>query len=378
MRVGLLFVCVVTLNGVQAQDGSSLAEQYRLPPSQWPPFVVDDGVQAEEIGPLPPLPPVSWHTPAAEQLGKLLFFDPRLSGSGQLACVSCHDVQLGWADGRRVAAGHDRFAGSRNAMTLLNAAYFDHLFWDGRAQGLLELALQPIQSPAEMNAEIPAIILRLKETDGYPDAFGEAFGSPEITAQRIAEALASYVRSISWSSSRFDRFVRGDYERLTGQEIEGLHLFRTRARCMNCHNGPRFSDGSFHHTGLSYYGRRFEDLGRSEVTGKSEDRGKFRTPTLRNVRNTGPWMHNGLFTDFTGILRMYNHGITFSARPRPGAPELSPLVRPLGLDSSELAALEAFLDTLSRRPSFVEPPELPGFDASANRLQTESQSSALR
>ena len=88
MRVGLLFVCVVTLNGVQSQDGSSLAEQYRLPPSQWPPFVVDDGVQAEEIGPLPPLPPVSWHTPAAEQLGKLLFFDPRLSGSGQLACVS--------------------------------------------------------------------------------------------------------------------------------------------------------------------------------------------------------------------------------------------------------------------------------------------------
>ncbi len=378
MRVGLLFVCVVTLNGVQAQDGSSLAEQYRLPPSQWPPFVVDDGVQAEEIGPLPPLPPVSWHTPAAEQLGKLLFFDPRLSGSGQLACVSCHDVQLDWGDGRRVAAGHDRFAGSRNAMTLLNAAYFDHLFWDGRAQGLLELALQPIQSPAEMNAEIPAIILKLKETDGYPDAFGETFGSPGITAQRIAEALASYVRSIVWSSSRFDRFVRGDYDRLTDQEIKGLHLFRTRARCMNCHHGPRFSDGQFHHTGLSYYGRRFEDLGRSDVTGKAEDRGKFRTSTLRNVHNTGPWMHNGLFTDFTGILRMYNHGITFSARPRPGAPELSPLVRPLGLDSSELAALEAFLDTLSRRPSFVEPPELPGFDASAHRLQTESQSSALR
>ena len=315
MRVGLLILCLVTLNGVQAQDGPSLAEQYRLPPSQWPPFVVDDGVQAEEIGPLPSLPPVSWHTPAAEQLGKLLFFDPRLSGSGQLACVSCHDVQLGWGDGRRVAAGHDRFAGSRNAMTLLNAAYFDHLFWDGRAQGLLELALQPIQSPAEMNAEIPVIIRRLEETDGYPGAFAKAQGSPEITAQRIAEALASYVRSIVWSSSPFDRFVLGDYERLTGQEIEGLHLFRTRARCMNCHNGPRFSDGSFHHTGLSYYGRRFEDLGRFDVTGKSEDRGKFRTPTLRNVRNTGPWMHNGLFTDFTGILRMYNHGITFLRPP---------------------------------------------------------------
>ena len=321
---------------------------------------------------------MSWHTPESEQLGKLLFFDPRLSGSGQLACISCHDPQLGWGDGRRVAAGHARRAGRRNTMTLLNAAYFDHLFWDGRADGLLDLALQPLQSPMEMNAELGKVVQRLKITHGYPAKFESAFGSPEVSAERIAQTIASFVRSLVSSPSRFDRFVRGDYERMTDQEIEGLHLFRTRARCMNCHNGPRFSDGQFHHTGLSYYGRRFEDLGRFDVTGEPEDRGKFRTPTLRNVRNTGPWMHNGLFTDFTGILRMYNHGITFSARPRSGAPKLSPLIRPLGLDSSELAALEAFLDTLSRRPSFVEPPKLPGFDASANRLQTESQSSARR
>ena len=215
-------------------------------------------------------------------------------------------------------------------MTLLNAAYFDRLFWDGRAEGLLDLALQPIESPLEMNADLPAVVARLEDTDGYPAAFNEAFGSTEITAERIARAIAAFLRSLVSSTSRFDRFVQGDYRRLNEQEIEGLHLFRTRARCMNCHNGPRFSDGQFHHTGLSYYGRRFEDLGRYDVTGNPKDRGKFRTPTLRNVRHTGPWMHNGLFTDFTGILRMYNHGVTYSARPRPGTPELSPLIRPWG------------------------------------------------
>ena len=356
----LVLVFLLALNGVRAEDMLSLSEQYRQPPQGWPPVEVDEGVEAKEIGTLPPLPEVSWHTPASEQLGKLLFFDPRLSGSGQLACVSCHDPQLGWGDGRRVAAGHDRRAGRRNAMTLLNAAYFERLFWDGRAEGLLDLALQPIQSPLEMNADLADVVARLEDINGYPAVFNEAFGMPDITSERIAKAIASFVRSLVSSPSRFDRFVHGDYERLTDQEIEGLHLFRTRARCMNCHNGPRLSDGRFHHTGLSYYGRRFEDLGRFEVTGNPEDRGKFRTPSLRNVRHTGPWMHNGLFTDFTGILRMYNNGVTFSARVRPGAPELSPLIRPLGLENNEIEALEAFLETIGRRSPFVEPPDLPG------------------
>ena len=360
MALRIMLVFVLALGGAKADERAGLADEYRRPPAEWPPFAVDEGVQAEDIGPLPPLPPVSWHTPESEALGKLLFFDPRLSGSGQLACISCHDPQLGWGDGRRVAAGHGRQAGRRNAMTLLNAAYFDRLFWDGRAAGMLDLALQPVQSPAEMNADLETVVRRLEATAGYPAAFEEAFGSPGVSPERMAKGIASFVRSLVSSASRFDRFAQGDYGRLSEEEIEGLHLFRTRARCMNCHNGPRFSDGQFHHTGLSYYGRRFEDLGRSDITGIPEDRGRFRTPTLRHVRHTGPWMHNGLFTDFTGILRMYNAGVTFSARPRPGTPELSPLIRPLDLTRGELDALEAFLGTLGRRPPFVEPPALPG------------------
>lgn len=362
----LLLGCLLALSSAVSAEESDVADQYRRPPHEWPPFVVDDGVEAEELGALPPLPPVSWHTPASEQLGKLLFFDPRLSGSGQLACISCHDPQLGWGDGRRFATGHDRRTGRRNAMTLLNAAYFERLFWDGRAEGLLDLALQPIQSSLEMNAELAEVVARLQRTKGYPEAFEEAFGSPEVSGERIGQSLASFVRSLVSSSSRFDRFVQGDYGRMSDKEIEGLHIFRTRARCMNCHNGPRFSDGQFHHTGLSYYGRRFEDLGRFDVTGNPEDRGKFRTPTLRNVRHTGPWMHNGLFDDFTGILRMYNHGIPVGARARPGAPQLSPLIRPIGLDDDEIEALEAFLGAIGRRPAFVEPPALPGLAESAS------------
>ena len=361
----LLLTALLAANPAMDGEESSLAERYRRAPSQWPAFVVDEGVEADDIGALPALPPVAWHTPASEALGKLLFFDPRLSGSGQLACVSCHDPQLGWGDGRRVAAGHDRQAGQRNAMTLLNAAHFEHLFWDGRAQGLVDLALQPIRSPAEMNADLPQVVLQLGAIDGYPAAFEQAFGSEGISGERIAWAIAAFVRSIVSARSRFDRFAQGDYQRLTDQEIEGLHLFRTQARCMNCHNGPRFSDGQFHHTGLSYYGRRFEDLGRFHVTGNPQDRGKFRTPTLRDVRHTGPWMHNGLFTDFTGILRMYNSGITHATRSKPNAPVLSPLIRPLGLSNREIAALEAFIGALGRAPAFVEPPELPGLTAAA-------------
>ena len=341
--------------------GASIQEAYRQPLSQWPPFEVDESVNAKEVVPLPRIPHVEWHTPESESLGKQLFFDPRLSGSGQIACASCHDPSLGWSDGRRSSFGHDRTHGSRNSMTLLNVVFFDRLFWDGRAEGLLDLMLQPIQSPAEMNSSVEQVIARVEAVDAYRKRFLEVYDASEITGPHIEMALASFVRSIVSSRSRFDRFAGGEYDALTDSQIHGLHLFRTKARCMNCHHGPQFSDGEFHHTGLSYFGRRFEDLGKFDATGKKEDRGKFKTPSLRDLMHTGPWMHNGLFTDFTGILRMYNHGVTFDSRVqrRPGAPRLSPLIQPLGLTKSEISALEDFLKSLSRIPRFVEPPALP-------------------
>jgi cytochrome c peroxidase len=130
---------------------------------------------------------------------------------------------------------------------------------------------------------------------------------------------------------------------------------------MNCHHGPLFSDGKFHHTGLSYFGRRFEDRGRYEATENEADMSRFRTPGLRDLEFTGPWMHNGLFTNFTGILRMYNHGVTFNSRVRERSPPLSPLIRPLDLSDEEIESLEAFLKTLGRIPQFIEAPKALGF-----------------
>ena len=312
--------CAVAVSA--AEDGLSvspdLVREYRRSVAQWPPFVVDEGVVAKELGELPALAPEPWHTPASEALGKLLFFDPRLSGSEQIACANCHDPELGWADGRRFPFGHDRTPGRRNAMTLLNVGYFEHWSWNGRSASLAEQVLRAIQSPIEMNADLGAIVARLNRIDDYVLAFVEAFDGEGATAEGVGKALAAFVRTVRSRRSRFDLFAGGDYERLSELEIEGLHLFRTRARCMNCHHGPLFSDGKFHHTGLSYYGRRFEDLGRYEVTGKPADRGKFRTPSLRDLQFTGPWMHNGLFVDFRGILNMYNNGMTRRRGHAPG------------------------------------------------------------
>ena len=365
MLYGVL--CVHLLLCFAAIHARTVVDEYRQSQENWPPFQVDERVQAIELGSPRSPSKHEWQTRATEQLGRMLFFDPRLSSSGQLACVSCHDSQLGWGDGKRFSAGHDRQEGTRNAMSLLNVAYKKQLFWDGRADGILDLILRPIQSPLEMNADLSTVIERLNSIDGYREPFEEAFGDDQATSERITKSVAAFLLTIFSSKSRFDHFVGGDYEALSDQEIRGLHLFRTKARCMNCHHGPLLTDNEFHHTGLSYYGRRFEDLGRFEATNEVEDRGKFRTPSLRDLPFTRPWMHNGLFTDLTGILRMYNHGITFnsSVRHRPGTPPLSPLIKPLGLSKEEIADLEAFLVSVSRTPRHVFAPTLPPMTAEA-------------
>lgn len=312
-----------------------------------------------QLAPLPELPSVEWHTPETEALGRQLFFDPRLSGSGQIACASCHDPDLGWADGRRFPFGHDRQAGTRNSMSIVNAAWFDDLFWDGRAGGLVDQALQPIINPIEMNADLEQVIERLNAIAGYREAFSQAFGPGDVDKERLAKALSAFQRRIVSRSNRLDRFIAGNYTALDDQEIRGLHLFRTEAGCLNCHNGALYSDGKFHHTGLSYFDRKYEDTGRERVTGERDDRGRFRTPTLRDLTFTGPWMHNGFFPSLRGILNMYNAGMIGNTELHPGLPPLSPFIQPLGLNEGDLDALEAFLGALSRRPPVYRPPELP-------------------
>ena len=346
---------------------AQLRAAYAKPSAQWPAPTLDAEVKPRfvELGLLPPVPyPTNnLYSEAKAELGKKLFFDPRLSGSGQIACASCHDPELGWGDGRAVAFGHGRKATKRNAPTLVNVGQHKTLFWDGRAASLEAQARDVLLNEDEMRGDLPAIEARLGAMAGYTNEFAAAFGSPEVTATRIVRALATFERTIVSRANAFDSFVRGNTNALGDEAVRGLHLFRTTARCANCHFGPTFSDELFHNAGLSYYGRKLQDLGRHDVTQAAADVGAFKTPTLRNLPRTAPYMHNGLF-DLTGVLNLYNAGMpTLRRKPEqkddPKFPVKSALLKPLALNRQDLADLKAFLESLEETRLRVRPPELP-------------------
>lgn len=304
-----------------------------------------------------------------DALGYRLFFDPRLSGSGQIACASCHDPDLAWADGRTTSFGHDRAQLHRNAPGILLSGYAKSLFWDGRASNLEDQFLSPIVAHDEMSGDVEAIEKRLGAIPEYQQLFKDAFGpSASPTIENAAKAVATFERGLSKLAGRsdFDHFLKGKTDALSDSAVRGLDLFRTTARCMNCHSGPIFSDNQFHDLGLSYYGRKFQDLGRYNVTKIPSDVGRFRTPTLRDIGRTRPYMHNGLF-DLDGVINMYNAGMptlvprTEAQKSDPMFPkQKDPLLHPLGLNAQDRADLKAFLLSLDEPPLRIRPPQLPG------------------
>ena len=333
-----------------------IAQQYRQPVAQWPAPQVDTDVDWQEMAALPahaPAPPENPFSEPKAALGKKLFNDPTLSRSGQIACASCHEADMAFADGRRVSFGHDRQSGRRNAPSLVMSGYSTALFWDGRGGNLEQQAMHPIVDPVEMAFDIPQLLQRLNTDTAYREQFAQVFGPGPITTQQTAQALATFQRTLvsATRNTPFEQLLRGRPQRMSEEQLYGLHLFRTKARCMNCHFGPTLSDEQFHNVGLSYYGRKYEDLGRYEVTRKPEDVGAFRTPSLRLLMKTGPWMHNGLFVNMEGTLAFYNMGMP---RPRPNAqqvddplfPRTSDRLKALNMDKDELRALRSFLDTL--------------------------------
>lgn len=298
------------------------------------------------------------------QLGKMLFFDPKLSSSNQISCSTCHDPEMGWTDRRRVSIGNDHLPGTRNTISILNIAQRQSFFWDGRSATLEEQAISPIAAHHEMNMEPPLLADKLEKITDYKPLFKKAFGDERVSFKRITKALAEFQNSIKSQPSRFDQFLEGNYNALTDQEIYGMHVFRTKAGCMNCHNGQYLTDEQFHNIGLTYYRREYEDLGRYHVTKKAEDVGKFKTPQLRDLLLTRPWMHNGLFDDLEGIINMYNSGMhMIDPKPEqklndPLYPVTDPLLTKLNLTKEERKALILFLESLSgtkykmRRPDF--------------------------
>lgn len=347
-------------------DRDAIVRAYQGPQETWPAPILDEEVTYRPLAPLPPVshPADNAYSDAKKELGKVLFFDPRISASGTLACASCHDPDLGWSDGRQRSFGHARRKGKRNSMTILNVGYVDSLFWDGRAESLEDQALVAISGPAEMNMGLETVADRLGDIEDYAPMFQRGFGDDTVTTERIAKAIATFERGITSQTSAFDRFLAGDRNAMSDEEIHGLHLFRTKASCMNCHNGALLSDGKFHNIGQSHLARPSQDLGRYQITGDTSDVGKFRTPSLRDVTYTGPYLHHGLIFNLREVINMYNVGmpqiIPRKAKDHPLYPEKSPLLKPLGLTEVEKEALLAFLESISRRPRRISAPDLPG------------------
>jgi len=374
--VGLFSVLVAAFayetqkHRVQATGMGSIVALYQGPQQEWPEPHLSGGVPHRPLAPLPDpsYPEDNPYTEAKESLGKQLFFDPRLSASGTIACASCHDPDLGWSDGRSRSFGHARREGKRNSMTILNVAFYDHLFWDGRAESLEEQSLAAIRSPSEMNMGMDRLADRIGAIDGYRPLFEDSFGDAQVTSERIAKALATYERGITSRTSNFDRFLQGDRDAMTDRQIYGMHLFRTKARCMNCHNGALLSDNRFHNLGQSHLGRPSQDLGRYLVTGDTADVGKFRTPSLRDVTYTEPYLHHGLIFSLREVIDMYDRGmpqiIPRKESDHPLYPEKSRLLKPLHLTETETDALLDFLKALSTRPPRTRVPDLPGLDRS--------------
>jgi len=350
----------------KASSIAELRKIYSQARKYWPVAEIDEGVEVEEIGLLAaiPFPENNPYSDKKFDLGKRLFNDGNLSRSKQIACASCHDRDLGWADGRKASFGHDRQRGNRNSPTIENVAYSEHFFWDGRAVTLEQQALLPIQDPIEMNFTLAELEQRLNKDSSYRKAFKVAFDDDRVTANKIALSLATYQRTIVSRRSDFDRFLLASKQKterlkaiyraaISDKAIHGLHLFRTKARCMNCHYGPTFSDQKFHNIGLTYYKRKYQDLGRYQHTQLPSDVGKFKTPGLRGVMNTAPWMHNGFFADMTGVLNIYNAGGVAIKKNKedPLSPETSTLLKPLSLTREEISALVEFLKSISAPPA---------------------------
>ena len=289
---------------------------------------------------LVPVPAANPLTVEKAELGRRLFFDKRLSRDETLACASCHASRRTFADRRPVSVGIEGRRGRRNAPSLFNRAYTRALFWDGRAVSLEEQALLPIVSPTELGNTHEEILRRLRASQTYRDFFERSFDSADITIERVAQAIATFERTLLSGGSSFDRYEGlGDRSALSASARRGVALFRGKARCHLCHDGPLFTDDRFHNTGIGWQ-QSPPDLGRFEATGEELDRGAFRTPSLRNAERTAPYMHNGSLRTLEAVIDVYNRG----GGPNPN---LDGQIKPLALTRQEKKDLVAFLKSLT-------------------------------
>ena len=299
----------------------------------------------------PPVPADNALTPARVELGKMLFFDPRLSGSGWISCATCHNPALGWSDGLPTARGENMKKLTRHTPTILNSAYYKRQMWDGRFASLEEQALGPIGNPDEMNMDMRILLERLKAIEGYRAPFERAYPGEGITDRTIAKAIASYERTIVSGEAPFDRWLQGDAKAVSAAARRGFELFRGKANCAACHQGPNFTDDGFHNIGVKPL-EGVDDPGRFARVPVKIMKGAHKTPALRDVALTAPYMHNGAYATLREVVEMYNRGGDDKSN-------LSPEMKELRLTDREVEDVVAFLKSLTGKPLQVTLPQLP-------------------
>ena len=283
-------------------------------------------------------------------LGKLLYFDPRLSKDATISCASCHNPYHGFADPARTSSGVGRLLGGRNSPTVINRLFSAEQFWDGRAKDLEEQAHGPLVNPVEMAmGSHDAVVSNVKRVAGYAPLFKKAFGDDDVTMARIALAIAAYERTVVSGNSPYDRYQAGDKEALSPSAVRGMALFNGKANCVRCHAGFNFTDESYQNLGVGMDQPK-PDLGRFEVTRKESDRGAFKTPTLRDVALTAPYMHDGSERTPRDVIELYDRGGIRNAN-------LSKEIRPLALSAREKDDLLAFMMALTGEVANATPPE---------------------
>ncbi|MBX3122597.1 MAG: cytochrome-c peroxidase [Nitrospira sp.] len=344
----LVLLCVATFGIGESLVGAS--------PSGHAPHgtVTIDGITVPDIGPLPtavPIPSSNVNYAAKIELGKQLYFDGRLSKNNAISCAFCHNPGTGFADSRQTSIGVGGGIGGRQSPTVYNTGFNHVQFWDGRARSLEEQAIGPIHNPVEMAETHEHVVAKLGKIKGYQQEFRAVFGT-EVNLQGIAEAIAAYERTVLSTNSAFDKYVLGDVKAMDEAAARGLGLFKGKARCILCHNGPNFTDNQFHNLGVPQVGPMKEDLGRYNVSRADKDKGAFKTPTLRSVTETAPYMHDGAFKTLEEVVDFLDQG--GGSNPR-----LSPLMRPLGLTTEEKADLVMFLKALTGEPIKFSMPQLP-------------------
>lgn len=276
--------------------------------------------------------------PALIALGRQLFFDPILSVDSSHSCGSCHQPAKGFTDGRARSVGVHGRHGTRNVPAIVNRGWGRAFFWDGRTTVLEDQVLRPISEPSEMGFSAAEAARRLGKHDRWRRQFVSVLAS-DADVGGLARALAAYVRSIRAGDSRFDRAMLGDAYALTAVEQRGLELFQGRARCSRCHSGALLTDEAFHNTGVAWRDGIPSDSGRAMVTGKAADVGSFKTPTLRQIGVTAPYMHDGSLGTLEEVIEFYDRGGNAN-------PNRDVELRPLALSVAEKASLLAFLGTL--------------------------------